>query len=85
MEVLDKNTSEYENEEETRENPVCIPCFSFDSYRCESSIPMIQKTRHWLIQAYNDCYYRQDSQYIRHDFKEVDPEEERYIAGIQNP
>lgn len=46
---------------------------------------MIQKTRQWLIQAYNDCYYRQDSQYIRHDFKEVDPEEERYIAGIQNP
>lgn len=40
--------------------------------------------RFWLIQAYNDCYHRQGSQYIRHGFKEVDPEEERFIAGIIN-
>lgn len=40
--------------------------------------------RLWLIQSYNDCYYRHDSQYIEHEIEELDPEEESFIAGIIN-
>ena len=40
--------------------------------------------RFWLIQSYNDWYYRHDSQYIGHGTKELDPEEESFIADIIN-
>ena len=55
-------------------NLIAIECYPED----------LVEIRFWLIQSYNDCYYRHDSQYIGHDNKELDPEEESFIAGIIN-
>ena len=54
----------------------------FSSIKCNPED--LVNIRYWLIQSYNDCYYRHDSQYIGHETKELDPEEESFIAGIIN-